>query len=214
MKLKVYNQAGTAVGDVSLEPKLFGVAVKPTLVEQAIRTHLANRRQPIAHTKTRSEVRGGGRKPWRQKGTGRARQGSIRAPQWKGGGVIFGPRSIQNWSLKMNRKARRAALTMVLSDKAQDGKVVILDSLKLAAGKTKELVGILQKLPLKKTILAVLPQSDQAIVRAARNVPSVTVINADSLNVYDAMRHEYLLILRGSLDVMRRTYLGAEPKKK
>jgi len=206
-KLKVYNKEGKPVGEVSLEPKIFNVDIKPNLVQQAVRTQLANKRSVIAHVKDRSEVRGGGRKPWRQKGTGRARHGSIRSPIWKGGGVTFGPRSDRNYSLKMNRKAKKKALLMVLSDKAQDKKIVVIDSLVLAAIKTKDFLKIITKLPLKKTVLAVIPKTDQKIIKSANNIPFVKVIDADSLNVVDIISHEYILCAKPALEVIKKTYL-------
>ena len=207
IKVKVYNIKGQPVGEVKLESKIFDIAIKPDLVQQAVRTQLANKRIAIAHTKDRSEVRGGGRKPWRQKGTGRARHGSIRSPLWKGGGVTFGPRKSRNFALKMNRKARRKALFMALSDKARNKKIVLLDKLEMPTIKTKDFIKIISKLPLKKTILAILPKSDQKIIKSARNIPYVKTINADSLNVIDVLSHEYLFCPKDALGVITKTYL-------
>jgi large subunit ribosomal protein L4 len=206
-KVKVYNQTGKAVGEIKLEPKIFDIEIKPELIQQAVRTQLANKRKVIAHTKDRSEVRGGGRKPWRQKGTGRARHGSIRSPIWKGGGVTFGPRKNRNYSLKMNKKARRKALLMTLSDKARDKSIVVLDKLELTAIKTKDLLKIISKLPLKKKILVVSPKSDLKIIKSARNLQNIKIINANSLNVVDILGYKYLLILKDSLAIIGKTYL-------
>lgn len=206
-KVKVYNQTGKAVGEIKLEPKIFNIEIKPELVQQAVRTQLANKRKVIAHTKDRSEVRGGGRKPWRQKGTGRARHGSIRSPIWKGGGVTFGPQKNRNYSLKMNKKARRKALLMTLSDKARDKFIVVLDKLELPAIKTKDLLKIISKLPLKKKVLIILPKSDQKIIKSARNLPNIKTINANSLNVVDVLVHRCLLILKDSMAIIEKTYL-------
>ncbi len=206
-KVKVYNQTGKAVGEVKLEPKIFEIKIKPELIQQAVRTQLANKRKVIAHTKDRSEVRGGGRKPWRQKGTGRARHGSIRSPIWKGGGVTFGPRKNRNYSLKMNKKARRKALLMTLSDKATDKSIVVLDKLELPAIKTKDLLKIISKLPLKKKILVILPESDQKVIKSARNLPDIKTINASSLNIVDILGYKYLLILKDSFAIIGKTYL-------
>jgi len=206
-KVKVYNQIGKEVGEIKLEPKIFNIEIKPELIQQAVRTQLANKRKVIAHTKERPEVRAGGRKPWRQKGTGRARHGSIRSPIWKGGGVTFGPRKNRNFSLKMNKKARKKALLMALSDKAKNNCIVVLDKLELSVIKTKDFLKIISRLPLKKKILAVLPKSDQKIVKSDRNLPNVKTINANSLNVVDVLGYEYLLILKNSLTVIEKTYL-------
>lgn len=203
----VYNQTGSKVGDVTLEDTLFNVKVKPLVVQQAIRTIQANRRQPIAHTKDRSDVRGGGKKPWRQKGTGRARHGSSRSPLWIGGGVTFGPTKERNFSLKMNRKAKRAALFMGLTDKAQDKKIVVLDTLSLPSIKTKMLADMLKKLPVKKTVLLILPSVDQAVIKSARNIPSLTTIQASSLNLEAILKHEYMLLPQASLDTLKKTFL-------
>ncbi|MFZ6035756.1 MAG: 50S ribosomal protein L4 [Patescibacteria group bacterium] len=203
----VYNQTGSKVGDVTLEDTLFNVKVKPLVVQQAIRTIQANRRQPIAHTKDRSDVRGGGKKPWRQKGTGRARHGSSRSPLWIGGGVTFGPTKERNFSLKMNRKAKRAALFMGLTDKAQDKKIVVLDTLSLPSIKTKMLADMLKKLPVKKTVLLILPSVDQAVIKSARNIPSLTTIQASSLNIEAILKHEYMLLPQASLDTLKKTFL-------
>lgn len=207
-KVPVYNTAGTSVGEVALEPKIFGVKVKSQLLQQAVRTQLANTRVAIAHTKDRSEVSGGGKKPWRQKGTGRARHGSIRSPIWKGGGVTFGPRPDRNFSLKLNKKAKRQALFMALSDRASDKNIVVVDELSMKNVKTKELLALISKLPLKKTILLVLPKSDAIVVKSARNVPYLTTINANSLNVVDVLNHESILVPKASLPVITKTYLS------
>ncbi|MFH1207378.1 MAG: 50S ribosomal protein L4 [Patescibacteria group bacterium] len=206
-KAAVYNKTGVKVGEVSLEPKIFGVPVKPQVIQQAVRTQLANSRVAIAHTKTRSEVRGGGKKPWRQKGTGRARHGSIRSPLWKGGAVTFGPRSDRNFSLKMNKKARRQALFMTLTDRANEKNIVIIDSLAQKAIKTKDFLASISKLPLKKTILLALPKADQLIIKSTRNIPFIKTINADSLNVVDVLNRETLLMPKASLEVISKTYL-------
>jgi len=206
-KVKVYNQKGEAVGEEKLEPKIFGIKVDPILVQQAAKTQQANSRRVIAHTKDRSEVRGGGKKPWRQKGTGRARHGSIRSPIWKGGGVTFGPRKDRNYSLKMNKKARKKALLMCLSDKAENKKIVIVDSLSLSKIKTKDFTAILKKLPLKKKILMVLPKTDKNIMRSARNIPFVNIILANSLNVVDILKNEYMFLPKDSLKIIKQIYL-------
>ncbi|MFA5052382.1 MAG: 50S ribosomal protein L4 [Patescibacteria group bacterium] len=206
-KISVYNTAGTSVGEVALEPKIFGVRVKPQLIQQAVRTQMANSRVAIAHTLNRSEVSGGGKKPWRQKGTGRARHGSIRSPLWKGGGITFGPRSDRNFSLKMNKKAKRQALFMALSDRANEKNIIIVDALAMKSVKTKDLLALISKLPLKKTILLALPKSDQTIIKSSRNIPFIKTITADSLNILDVLNHETLLMPKASLAMITKTYL-------
>ncbi|MDD5040350.1 MAG: 50S ribosomal protein L4 [Patescibacteria group bacterium] len=202
----LYSQDGKKIREITLEPKLFDVPVRPVVVQQVVKAQLANRRQPIAHAKDRSEVRGGGKKPWRQKGTGRARHGSIRSPLWKGGGVTFGPSNERNFSMKVNKKARRTALLMSLSDKAARKRIIVLDKLSLPKIKTSALQAILNKLPIKRTALLVIPKNDSVIIKSARNIPSVYLISADSLNVYDVLRHDYLVVLEQSLAVMIKMY--------
>jgi large subunit ribosomal protein L4 len=159
MKVDVYNQEGKTVGNAELSAKVFGLKPNRGLIEQAIVTTLANRRQVLAHTKTKGEVRGGGRKPWKQKGTGRARHGSIRSPQWKGGGVVFGPRKNRNFELKMNVAAKRKALLMSLSDKVANERLIVLDAMKFEGAKTKHFATMLKALPHKKTNLVILSRS-------------------------------------------------------
>jgi large subunit ribosomal protein L4 len=205
-KVDLYNQLGATAGTVELDDKIFNVQPHRGLIEQAIVTILANRRQPLAHTKTRGDVRGGGIKPWRQKGTGRARQGSIRSPQWKGGGVVHGPKSNRNYTLKMNTESRRKALKMSLTDKLQGKHLVVVDKIQLAAAKTKEFSKVLKALPKAKKTMIVLPTTNVELVKAGRNIPGITFIRADSLNTYDVVRHEQLLILQEALPVISKTY--------
>lgn len=204
LTLKVYNQNGQVVGDIELDASIFGVAVNPGLIEQAIVTTLANRRTAIAHTKTRGEVRGGGKKPWRQKGTGRARQGSIRSPQWRGGGVIFGPRSNRNFTLKMNTVARRQALRMALSDKAKHEHLTVVDKLNMAKPKTKDFFQVLKNLTMPSKSLIVLPATDLNLIKAGRNIPGLKFIRADNLNTFDVIHHPRLLLVQDSLPVINR----------
>ncbi|MEK7637013.1 MAG: 50S ribosomal protein L4 [Patescibacteria group bacterium] len=207
MKVKLYNQTGQVIGEIELDQRVFGVKPQAGLIEQAITTHLANRRQAIAHTKTRGEVRGGGKKPWRQKGTGRARQGSIRSPQWKGGGVIFGPRKNRNFALKMNLTAKRKALLMSLSDKAISDRLTVVDQLAWPAPKTKEFAQVLKSVPSQPKTLVILPTTNLMLVKAGRNIPGVSFIRADSLNTYDVVNAGQLLVLQPALDVIRSTYV-------
>lgn len=207
MKTKLYNQTGTAIGDVELDAKVFGIKPVPGLIEQAIVTHLANRRIVTAHTKTKGEVRGGGKKPWKQKGTGRARHGSIRSPQWKGGGVIFGPRKNRNFTLKMNVSAKRKALLMSLSDKAMGEAITVVDALDMATPKTKTFATTLKKLSIDKKTLIVVPTTNMALVKSGRNIPGITFIRADSLNTYDVVNSKKLLVLQPALAVISSTYV-------
>lgn len=209
MKTKLYNQLGVAIGEVELDAKVFGVKPNPGVIEQAIVTHLASRRIVAAHTKTKGEVRGGGRKPWRQKGTGRARHGSIRSPQWKGGGVIFGPRKNRNFEIKMNVSAKRKSLLMVLTDKLQNERLTVIDKIEVASSKTKDFAKIMKALSAKnktKTMI-ILPTTDLKLVKTGRNIPGVSFIRADSLNTYDVVNAGHLLILQPALEVIRSTYV-------
>lgn len=208
MKLKVYNAAGETVRSAALDPSIFNVRLQPELVQRAVRAQTANRRTAVAHTKTKSEVRGGGKKPWRQKGTGRARHGSIRSPLWAGGGITFGPRPDRNFSVAMNKKEMRKALSMVLSEKARAEHIVLMDGLAVPDGKTRQLALLLKRLPVNnaRTTLIVQPTPDDAVRRSARNMQRVSTILANSLNVLDVLRHDYLLMPEASLDVIGRTY--------
>lgn len=203
----VYNLTGQKVGEQTLPAHLFGVAVKPALVHQVVVGQQANSREVLAHTKTKGEVRGGGRKPWKQKGTGRARQGSIRNPQWRGGGVVFGPRSNRNFAQKVNKRMKQAALAMVLSDKAVNDKLVVVDAFTVSAAKTKQLKMVLNSLPCAHHgSLLSLAQADTTVVRAAQNIAKLGYCAADSLNVVDILKYEYLVIDQAALEKMEKTY--------
>jgi large subunit ribosomal protein L4 len=207
IKVDVYNQTGQKTDKMDLNPGIFGLEIKPELVQQAVVTQLKNRRRVIAHTKGRAEVSGGGRKPWRQKGTGRARHGSIRSPLWVGGGVVFGPRKDRNFSIQINKKAKRKALLMVISDKVKENKFIVVDEIKMNEYKTRDFLKLIGRLPLKKTILTVLPNTDIKTIKSANILPYVDCIRADSLNVYDILAHEYLLLPKESVAVIEKTYL-------
>lgn len=193
--VKVYNLTGQVVGEQSLSDRLFAVPVKSAVVHQAVVAQQANSRAVLAHTKTKGEVRGGGRKPWKQKGTGRARQGSIRNPQWRGGGVAFGPRSNRNFSQKINKRMKQSALAMVLSDKVANDKMIVLDRFTIPAAKTKQLRSFLSTLPsAHHKVLLSLGQNDINVVRAGKNIPQLNFCSANSLNVVDLLNAEYLVI--------------------
>lgn len=215
MKVKVYNQKAEVIGDVELNPQIFEVKPKKHLLAEAVRIQLSNARKGLAHTKTKGEVRGGGKKPWKQKGTGRARAGSIRSPLWRGGGVTFGPRSKRNWELKLNKKAKRQALFMALSDKAADNRFIVVDKMDLPAIKTKEMAGIISGL--KKSVkdmgnkqMLVFPKADEKLVKSTRNLSNISSIFANSLNVVDVLNADSMIVLKDSLSVIEKVYLKAK----
>jgi large subunit ribosomal protein L4 len=212
MKIDYYNNNYEVQGQVDLNPKLYEVKSDLGLVEQAVRVQLSNARKSIANTKTKGEVSGGGKKPWKQKGTGRARAGSSRSPIWRHGGITFGPRSNRNYELKMNRKEWRKALAMVLSDKAESKGLIIMDSFTLSASKTKELVGWIAKMKKalaqnSKKFLVVLPAKDANIERAIRNIPTARAIFANSLNVVDLLDSDSVIMPKSALEIIEKTYL-------
>lgn len=212
MKISVYNQNAEVVGEIELNSKIFGVKPSIHLLSEAVRVQASNARKGLANTKTRGEVSGGGKKPWRQKGTGRARAGSIRSPIWRHGGVTFGPTSNRNWSLKINKKAKTKALFMSLSDKVTDGKLIVIDSVNLEAPKTKQFVAVMNALENKlsglgKRQMFVLPKKDDGLVRASRNIPFLTPTLATSLNVTDVLKADTMVVLKDSLAVIEKTYL-------
>lgn len=213
MKIITYNQEGEEVGETLLPKEIFDVKFSRDLVHQAVTIQAANRRQVIAHTKTRGEVSGGGKKPWRQKGTGRARAGSSRSPLWRGGGTVFGPNKEKVYKRKINKKTARLALFMVLSSKVKDKELVLLEDLKIENPKTKLMAGIIENLKLKienfktGTVLILLPGKDEAIFRAARNIAKTDVIEARNLNALDLLNHKYLLASKASIKTIKETFL-------
>ncbi|MBX6772873.1 MAG: 50S ribosomal protein L4 [Chloroflexi bacterium] len=192
--------AGKIVGETELNEAVFGVPFNEGLVHQAVIRYLANQRVGTANTRRRSEVSGGGRKPWRQKGTGRARQGSIRAPQWRGGGVVFGPHP-RDYRQDMPLKMRRQALRCALSQRAREGAIRVLDALTIERPKTKTMVQILNAHGLDRGALVVTPEVDQNVYLSARNIPGVQATFASELNIYDVVRHPVILI---PLEAVRR----------
>lgn len=189
----LYNIKGEVIGKETLPDVLFGVKPKLELIQFVVRAHRANKREPWAHTKNRGDVSGGGKKPWKQKGTGRARQGSIRSPQWKGGGVAFGPRKERNYEIKINQKVKEKALRMVLTDKAESKKIVLLDSFEIQNPKTKDVQKMLKVFKLKSVLMS-LGKNNEGLIRAFKNIPKVGVLSADSLNVYDLLKYEYFVL--------------------
>ncbi len=207
--VNVYNTEGKKVGVVKLLSKIFDVKMNTDLVHQAVVAQLANKRQVIAHAKGRSEVRGGGRKPWRQKGTGRARHGSIRSPIWRGGGVTFGPTKERVFKKKINKKMKQKALFMVLTSKVKDKELILLDKLELQEPKTRLMARILENIlgKKKKSALVVISTKDENIVRANKNVPYTKTLRADSLNVLDLLSFKYLLMPKEAVKVIEKTYV-------
>lgn len=198
-KVSLYNQEGSKIGEVELSESVFGIKPNEHVLFEAIVMQRASLRQGTAKTKTRSEVRGGGRKPWRQKGTGRARQGSIRSPQWRGGGTVFGPVP-RSYSYKMPKKMRRLAIKSALSSKAQEENVLVVDALTFDAPKTKEFAKVLNNLPVGKKALFVTEGVEENVALSARNIPGVTVIDANSLNVLDVVGHNTLVLTKAAVE--------------
>lgn len=205
-QVAVYNYDGKEIGVLELSKAVFGVPVKEQLVADVALAQQANKRVSIAHTKMRGDVSGGGKKPWKQKGTGRARQGSIRSPQWRGGGVVFGPRSERSFTVKINKKIRQTALRMVLSDKVANKKLVVVD-LFPQDGKTKTMAVVRRVLPgAGRKALIVLDAKDALTLRALANVPRTVTIAARSLNVVDLMRHEYIIAPKSAIAAIESVY--------
>ena len=202
--VSVYNMEGKEVGTMELNDAVFGVEVNEHLVHMAVLQQLANNRQGTQKAKTRSEVSGGGRKPWRQKGTGHARQGSTRAPQWTGGGVVFAPVP-RDYSFKMNKKEKRAALKSVLTAKVQENKVVILDELKFDAIKTKAMVNVLNNVKAEKAMV-VLKENDENVVLSARNIADVQTSLVNTINVYDILKHNTLVMTKEAVQAIEEVY--------
>ena len=207
IKVKLYDFAGKELGEEKLNADFFGVKVNPDLVQQVSVAQMANSRQVLAHTKGRAEVRGGGKKPWKQKGTGRARHGSTRSPIWVGGGITFGPTKQRNFSKQVNKKVKKAALSMVLSDKVAHDGLILVESYNLPEAKTKELSLALNKLPNKgKSTLVVTKSAEDNIVRASKNLPKVDTIQYSSLNIVDLMKHQYVLVSKELLSKVEKHY--------
>ncbi|MFH1610807.1 MAG: 50S ribosomal protein L4 [Patescibacteria group bacterium] len=235
-KYPVYNTSGEKVKELDLNAKVFGVEIKEGVVHQVAISQMANSRVAIAHAKDKSEVHGGGAKPWRQKGTGRARHGSSRSPIWVGGGVTFGPTKDRNFSKKVNKKMKTRALFMCLSDKVNDKLLTVLDKFEAKEGKTKEVVEVVKNLKkvldlkeikkkvkkeykqekkskkfdiknFKLSLLLIIPKHDKKAINASKNLTGIKVITADSLNVVDLLKYEKILLTEGSLEVIAKTYL-------
>jgi large subunit ribosomal protein L4 len=217
MKTDLYNQNAEVVGDFDLPDKVFGLAPNTDLMKQVLEAQSGNSRQVLAHTKGRGEVRGGGRKPWKQKGTGRARHGSIRSPIWKGGGVAFGPTKERNFEKKINKKMRRKALFMALSSKVKDKEILVLNDLKFEMPKTKIAMGVFKTLSAKMdgyketkkkhdSILLVTPKQNKEIFRTIGNIPFINTTSAKDLNIRDVLEKKYLVLLKDSVPVITDTF--------
>ena len=202
--VSVYNMEGNEVGTLELNDAVFGVEVNEHLVHMAVVRQLANKRQGTQKAKTRSEVSGGGRKPWRQKGTGHARQGSTRAPQWTGGGVVFAPVP-RDYSFKMNKKEKRAALKSALTTRVQESKFIVVDDLKLDEIKTKKFVQVMKNLDSEKA-LVVLNDMDTNVIASAANIPTVKTAQTNELNVFDALKYDKVVVTKAALATIEEVY--------
>ena len=202
--VSVYNIEGKEVGTIDLNDAVFGVEVNEHLVHMAVVSQLANNRQGTQKAKTRSEVSGGGRKPWRQKGTGHARQGSTRAPQWTGGGVVFAPVP-RDYSFKMNKKEKRAALKSVLTDRVNENKFIVVDDIKFEAPKTKDFVKMMNNLNVSKA-LVVLKDNDVNTVMSAKNIPTVKTALTNTINVYDILKYDVVVIDKAAVATIEEVY--------
>lgn len=204
VNVKVLNKEGKEVGTMELDENIFGIEVNKDVMHQAVVQYLANQRQGTKSTKTRAEVRGGGRKPWRQKGTGRARQGSIRSPQWKGGGVVFAPKP-RDFSFKLNKKVKRLALKSALTTKVNSNNLFVLDELKLPEIKTKEMKKVLDNIKVTKG-LVVLEENNKNVMLSARNIPNVKTAGVNTINVYDILKYECFVVTKEALQKIEEVY--------
>lgn len=203
-QVKLYNQKGEAIGNLELDKDVFEVAAKPVVVHQVYNAMMANAREPWADTKGKGEVRGGGKKPWKQKGTGRARHGSIRSPIWKGGGVTFGPKTERNYKQKINKKMNQLAVEMCLSDKVRSEKFVVLDDF-TATGKTKEMAGLRKVLPgAGRMTLWLLAEKDIKMKQGLRGLATVDIEQAKDLNVVDILNHQYIIITKKGVEILEK----------
>lgn len=207
LQLDILNKNNKPVGKVELPSDIFGAKVKKGVLHEVVRNYLANQRQGTAVTKTKGKVRGGGAKPYRQKGTGRARAGSIRSPLWRGGGTVFGPLQ-RDYSYKLPKKVKWAALSSALTAKFLDGELIVIDDLSITAPKTKILAELLERLGLKNNVLIIVAERDKVLELAARNIPKVDVAKVNELNVYSVLVHKRLLMIKDAVKRMEEVYLG------
>ncbi|MCR3954722.1 MAG: 50S ribosomal protein L4 [Gudongella sp.] len=204
-KVNVYNMLGELVEEMELSDAVFGVEVNEHVVYEVVKNQLANKRQGTQSAKTRAEVRGGGRKPWRQKGTGRARQGSIRSPQWKGGGVVFAPKP-RDYSYSVPKKVRRLAMKSALTDKLQNNEIIVVDGMNFDAPKTKEMVNMLNNLKADKKALIVMDEKNVNVIRSAGNIPNVATTLVNTLNVYDILKYNSFIITKEAVKKVEEVY--------
>ena len=202
--VKVFNMSGSEVGSIELNDSIFAVEVNTHVMHQAVVQYLANKRQGTQSALTRAEVRGGGRKPWRQKGTGRARQGSTRSPQWTGGGVVFAPKP-RDYSFKLNKKVKRLALKSALTTKVNDGKFVVVDEINLPEMKTKEMGKVLNNLNVNKSLVVLEDANEKAVV-AARNIPTVKTASVSTINVYDILKYDSVVVTKAAVEKIEEVY--------
>ena len=203
--VKLYDMKANEIGTLDLNDALFNAEYNESVIHQAVVTRLANERQGTKSTLTRSEVRGGGAKPWRQKGTGRARQGSIRSPQWVKGGVVFAPKS-RDFSKKMNYKAKEVALFAALSQKIRNDEVLFIDEIKVDAPKTKEMVAFMKAFKLDGSVLMVLDNADEAVLRASANLKKVNTLSVKQINTYDVVKNAVIVLSKGSVEKLQEVY--------
>lgn len=204
-KVDVYNMQGKKVSDVELSEAVFGIEPNENIVHSALVNYLANQRQGTQSTKTRAEVSGGGRKPWRQKGTGRARQGSIRAPHWVGGGVALGPKP-RSYNYTVNKKEKRLAIKSMLSSKVSENELVVVESLPLKEIKTKEMARILNNLKVEGKAVILLPEKDEIVQKSARNIEGVKTLQVGTINVYDLLKHKNLVVTEDTVKKLEEVY--------
>ena len=202
--VNVLNTQGSIVGEIELSEEIFGAEINVPAMHAYVTAYNANQRQGTQSAKTRAEVSGGGKKPWRQKGTGRARQGSTRSPQWTHGGVVFAPKP-RDYRMSLNKKLKRVALKSALSSKVASDKLVVLDDLELSAAKTKEMVKVLANLKLTNALI-VLPENDDTVIRAARNIPGVASTTVGTLNTYEVLKHNAVIITKAAVEKVEEVY--------
>ena len=204
-KVSLYDKTGRVIGDIELSENTFGQPVNKSVLHQVVVAHLANCRQGTQSAKTRSEVSGGGKKPWRQKGTGRARQGSIRAPQWRHGGIVFAPKP-RDYTQQVNKKMRRIAMKSALSSKVENSELIVFDALDIEAAKTKEMIKVLNAVEAKKALI-VLADKDETVERASSNIPNVKTTLVNTLSVYEILKYEKLILTKESAAKIEEVYV-------
>ncbi|MDI9476403.1 MAG: 50S ribosomal protein L4 [Natronincolaceae bacterium] len=204
-KVTIYNISGDQVGEIELSDNVFGIEVNEYALHEAVKNQLANKRQGTQSTKTRAEVRGGGKKPWRQKGTGRARVGSIRSPIWIGGGVTFAPKP-RDYSYKLPKRVRKLAMKSALTSKVNNDEIIVLDKLNIWAPKTKEMANILKNLGIDKKALIVINGKDEAVIKSARNIPGIKTTSVNTLNVYDILKYDKFIITKDAVQKVEEVY--------